>query len=308
MTTTRTGTSARSITARLHLGIHGSRPAAVLMLVVVALVVGLGVRFATARAAASTGDQTYDSGDFSISLAQDGTVTILDKQTGTVLEGAPDPAAAPMPEDELRTQAGNLSAQVEKNLGWDVAVTTDRSRMLNEIKTFHQKLDSIPQATLDLKENAGIRTLHDILGNNECRARCLQANPRQTIAAGALLVYQINMLREALQQDERLGKEMDVDTALGAIACLTLGSLGFSHFVFQALADPSVSAQFKLALRVVTGIMLSQVARVMVEAIRFTAQSRTTLGEESTKTAKAIASLTPDGGPADGYDLVKDEL
>jgi hypothetical protein len=308
MTITRTGTSVRSITARLRPGMNRSRPAAVLMLVVVALVVGLGVRFATPRAAASTGDQTYDSRDFSITLAQDGTVTLLDKQTGTALEGAPDPAAAPMPQDEMRTQAANLSAQVKQNLGWDVTATADRARMLREIKTFHQKLDSIPQAELDLKENAGIRTVRDILENNECRARCLQADQRALIIAGAGVVYMINGLRDALRQSEWPGTGMTTFEAALVTACLALGALIFWSNVSQALADPGMSPEFKLALSVVASLTLSQVARVMVDAMRYAAQSRTTLREESTKTAQAIASLTPDGGPADGYDLVKDEL
>jgi hypothetical protein len=307
MTTTRTGTSARSITAQLRPGMSRLRPAALLMLVVVALVVGLGVRFATPRAAASTGDQTYDSADFSITLAPDGTVTILDKQTRTALQNTPDPAAAPIPQGEMTTLAANLAAQVKQNLGWDVAATTDRSRMLNEIKAFHQKLDSIPQATLDLKENAGIRTLRDILETNECRARCLRADPLSTIQVGAILVFQINLLRNALREGDQLGIKLGFWMAAGAIAGIALGAVVFSTWVSMALADPDMSPEFKLALGVATGVMLSQVARVMVEVIQFAAQSRTTLGEESTKTAEAIASLTPGGGPADGYDLVRHE-
>jgi hypothetical protein len=305
MTITRTGTSALSITARLRPGIHGSRPAALLMLVVVALVVGLGVRFATPRAAASTGDQTYDSGDFSITLAQDGTVTILDKQTGAALQDTPDPAAAPISEDELRTQAGNLSAQVEKNLGWDVAATTDRSRMLNEIKTFHQKLDSIPQATLDLKENAGIRTLHDILGTNECRARCLNFSPGPLLAVGALLGVQIRQLRDILHQP---GAEIGIARTACGIVFLSATVLAFGALAVRAIGDPQMPAQLKMPLRALAAFIITKAFYAMIDIVQFTAQLRTTLREESTGTAKAIASLTPEGGPADGYDLVKDEL
>src|SRR4051794_15901518 len=46
----------------------------------------------------------------------------------------------------------------------------------------------------------------------------------------------------------------------------------------------------------------------MLEIVHFTAQLRTTVREESTGTAKAIASLPPGGGRADGHARVKDEL
>jgi hypothetical protein len=305
MTITRHGTPARSITARCRPGIDRPRSAALLMLVVVALVVGLGVRFATPRAAASTGDQTYDSPDFSITLAQDGTVTLLDKQTGTALQGAPDPAATPIPQDEMRTQAANLAAQVKQNLGWDMTAATDRSRLLKEIKTFHQKLDSIPQATLDLKENVGIRTLRDILGTNECRGRCLELSPVPTLAVGMILAVQIRQLREILQHP---GAEMGIEETAEGIVALCATALAFSALAFRAIADPQMPARLKLPLRLLATFIVGHAVRAMIELLQFTAQSRTTLPEESTRTAKAIASLTPEGGPADGYDLVKDEL
>jgi hypothetical protein len=304
-TTRRTGTSARSITARLRPGITRPRPAAVLMLVVVALVVGLGVRFATPRAAASTRDQTYDSGDFSITLAEDGTVTILDQQTGTALQGAPDPAAAPIPQDEMRTQVANLATQVENNLGWDVKATTDRSRMIKEIETFHQKLDSVPQATLDLKENAGIRALRDILGTKECRARCLELNPGPILVLAVTLAVQIRYLRDTLHQP---GAGMTIEQAAFGIAALCTTALFFAFAAAQAFNDPQMPAPLKIPIHLLAAAIMFQAGHAMSDLIQFTAQLRTTLREESTGAAKAIASLTPDGGPADGYDLVKDEL
>jgi hypothetical protein len=313
MTMTRlTTTSVRPITARLRSGNNRPKPAALLMLVVVALVVGLGVRFATPRAAASTRDQTYDSGDFSITLAQDGTVTLLDKQTGTALQGAPAPAAAPISEDEMRTQVANLATQVENNLGWDVTLTTDRSRLIREINAFHRKLESIPQATLDLKENAGIRTLHDIIGktpDGECRARCLEISPVSVLVIGVGLGYQVRELRAVLRDGARRGvREIEFSAAALGIAAVASMALSFDFLVSKALRDPRMPDIIRWPLRLLAGAIINDARLAMVEIIQFSAQSRTTLREESTGAAKAIASLAPDGGPAAGYDLVKDDL
>jgi hypothetical protein len=309
---TRTWTPAHSPNTRLRPGLNHPKLSALLMLVAAALVLGMGARFTTPRAAATTGDppgdQTFESADFAITLAQDGTVTILDKKTSTALQAAPDPTSEQSTEDEIRAYANNVATQLGANLGWDMAVETDRTRLTNEIQTVRQKLQSIPQATLNLTQNADISTLHDTIeqlyGANECRGRCLAGAARNAFISGGLLVHQIRFYRNLMHRSLAL----DLKAKALGIVILTAEASIFWHVISRALGDPRMPEGIKRALLLAVGAIFSEVAHAMIDLIQYTAQSRMTMRKELTDTADRIASLAQDTEPTKDDDLVKDEL
>jgi hypothetical protein len=303
----RTRTPARSTSARLHVISHPKRHALV-MLIAAALVAGMGARFTASRAAADTGDQTFESGGYSITLTQNGTITILDKKTSTALEGTPDPSAEPISEDQIRTQADSLITQLEKDLGWNLALENDHIQLIHEVNTLHQKLDSIPQTTLNLRENADVRTLRDIIdqtyANNQCRERCLDISPAFVLIAGGALAYNIRSIRDKMYQ----GVDMGIALATGGILLLALNAAAFWKFLSTTLDDPRLPESMKRVLLLLTGAIFSGVARTMADLIQYTSQSRKTVREDVTAAAERVHSLTPDTEPANDYDLVKEEL
>jgi hypothetical protein len=302
-----TRTPARSTSARLHAINHPKRYA-LMMLVATALVAGMGARFTAPRAAADTGDQTFESGDYSITLTPDNTLTILDKKTSTALKGTPDPSAGQISEAEIRTQAGNLTTQLRDTLGWDLALDNDHLRLIHEVNTMHQKLDSIPQATLNLSENTDIRTVRDIIDQTydttECRERCLDSSAVFTIIAGGLVASSVRSIRDKMYQ----GEQIDIATATMTILIVAVNSAAFWGYISETLDDPRVPEGMKRVLLLLTGAIFSGVARTMVDLIQYTAQSRKTVREDVTKAAERVHSLTPGTEPATDYNLVKEEL
>jgi hypothetical protein len=305
---TQTRTPARSTSVQPHV-INHPKGYALLMLVVAALVAGMGARFTAPRAAADTGDQTFESGGYSITLTPDNTLTILDTKTATALKGTPDPAAGQISEAEIRTRADNLATQLKDNLGWDVALDTDRLRLTQEINTIHQKLDSIPQATLDLRENTGIGTLRDIIDQTynsaECRGRCLVNLPERTILAGATLAASIKFLRDRMYQGDQIGL---INTTLGIIV-FALYTAQFWFYLSRTLGNAHLPERLRRALLLfLGGTAFTAVTHTVVDLIEYTAQSRRTVRQDLAEAAQRVHSLTPDTEPADDYDLVKDEL
>jgi hypothetical protein len=315
--------SARSTVARFRPDIRRPdirRPhlAALLMLVVTALVVTLGARFTAPDATAATTDKTFETDDHVITQTPDGTVTIIDKKTQIAIQDTIDPATTGPTEKELATQADGLSHQFRNNLGWDLETDADRTRLLNETRALTQQLHNIPQATLNLTENAGIHTLRDIVDElnivagmdlvaemddpKNCRERCLIRHTAPIMLLGTGVAFNLRLLKNRMAKESSL-YAADVVASITVITGLLL--------IFWSALDRDLR-RMPVAIRLLARIamigLVGNVYKAWTEVIDYVAHSRATMRQAVTDAAQHLDTLTPDDEPATDYDLAKDEL
>jgi hypothetical protein len=276
------------------------------MLVVTALVVTLAARSTAPDATAATTDQTFETAGHVITQAPDGTVTILDKRTQTAVQGTADTTSPALTEQELAAKADGLSQQFKKNLGWDLESEADRTRLITETRNFSQQLHNIPQATLDLEENAVLRELRDIVdemdGTKNCRERCLITETVKTVIVGLFMGASLRTLKNYITQ----GKPLYAHEAVAGIIFITAL---FAHFLVLLARDlTDMPASVRAIVRaIMTGVVLT-IFDTFVDTAVYVAQWRATMRQEVTDAARHLGTLTPDDEPATDYDLAKDEL
>jgi hypothetical protein len=299
-------TSTRLAVTRFGPDTHHPRLYALLMLVVTALVVTLGTRFTAPDATAATTDKTFETDDHVVTQAQDGTITVVDKRTQIAVQDTVDPATAGLTDKELAAQADGLSHQLKNNLGWDLTIDADRTRLLNETRAFAQQLHNIPQTTLDLEENAGLRAVRDIVdemdGTKTCRDRCLIADTARTMIMGVGLAHSLRILKSLLAE----GGQPQVARAVALSTLVTGQLLAFWYMLERDLNNMPVA--FTWMVRLMMTALLREVHQAFDDVVDYVAHSRTTMRQAVTDAAQNIDTLTPDDEPATDYDLAKDEL
>lgn len=298
--------SARTVLTRLHPDLDHPPPAVLLMIIVTALVVTLGARYAAPDATAATTDQTFETDHHVVTLAQDGTLTIVDKKTRTAVQDTADPGSPAPTEKELAAKTDGLSQQFKKNLGWDLTVEADRTRLINEARALSQQLHNIPQATLDLEKNVGLRMLRGIVdemdGTKNCRERCLVRGEIETIIVGVGLGVSLRILKSHLAR----GEPLNVAQAVAGYILISAQFLAFLIMLERDMID--MPEAFKFLIIVIMAKILTDVVATFSDIADHVAHSRMTMRQEVTDAAQYIDSLTPDDEPATDYDLVKDEL
>jgi hypothetical protein len=285
---------------------------ATLLVLVAALVVTLGARSAAPDAIADVTDQTFETDDHVITMAPDGTVTVVSKRTQIAVQGTANGTSPALTAQELLAKAHGITEQLKRNLGWDLTSELDRARALNETEALTQQLHNIPQATLDLEENADLLQLRDIVdemdivddidGVNNCRGRCLSPGAIKTVIAGPAMSKNLRTLKSYLTQGKPLSTAVAVEGV--ALVCTLLA-------IFWVTLERDLGnlpERFKWAVCAVLTGMTIDVLNTFSDVADYVAHSRATMRQEVTDAARHLDSLTPDDEPATDYDLAKDEL
>jgi hypothetical protein len=275
------------------------------MLVVTALVVTLGARSTAPDATAAT-IQPFETARHLITQAPDGTVTIVDKTTQTALQGTADATSPGPTEEEIAARADGLSHQFKKDLGWDLESEADRARLITETRNFSQQLHNIPQASLDLEENATLRELRDIVdgmdGTKNCRERCLIVSTVLTFLVAAALGASMKTLKSHMAD----GKPLDASTAVSGALFITGLVLSFVLLLRHELEYMPFAVKKIVAILLFPA--LENVFHTFVDMMDYVAHYRATMRQVAADAARHLDDLTPDDEPATDYDLAKDEL